>query len=111
MAGSGSSGNDDRQKPRVCGAFLIDDSINNRTSFDVPPAFPRGIERPHSSDQSPRRIDMKIGGQRGPRAVALRSLIVLSLVALVATAGAGAVHAVTSPGLPAQVVSITRPTS
>ena len=45
------------------------------------------------------------------RRALIRSLVALALVALAATAGAGAVGAVSSPGLPAQVVSITRPTS
>lgn len=45
------------------------------------------------------------------RLALIRFSIVLALVALAATAGAGAVHAVSVPGLPAQVVSITRPAS
>src|SRR5881397_468712 len=45
------------------------------------------------------------------RLVLSRSFVVLALVALAATAGASAVHAVSAPGLPAQVVSITRPAS
>src|SRR4051812_49901092 len=38
-------------------------------------------------------------------------LAALVLAAVAATAGASAVHAVSSPALPAQVVSITRPAS
>jgi hypothetical protein len=45
------------------------------------------------------------------RRPALILTLVLGLVVLAATAGAGAVHAVSVPGLPAKVVSITRPTA
>ena len=45
------------------------------------------------------------------RRALILSSAVLALVALAVTAGATAVHAVSSPGLPAQVVSITRPAS
>src|SRR3954453_20233540 len=56
-------------------------------------------------------MQRRSGPRSGPR-FGWRHALILSLLALVALATtAGAVHAVSSPGLPAQVVSITRPTS